>query len=131
MKQVLRNKDKGNFIERYFKSFCHALSGIWYALKYEHNMIIMLIATIVVVTSGLYFKISIYEWLFCIMAIGCVIATELINTAIEAVVDLETTKVHPLAKIAKDTAGAASLVYCIVALVGGLIIFIPKIIEIL
>lgn len=131
MKQVLRNKDKGNFIERYFKSFCHALSGIWYALKCEHNMIIMLIATIVVVTSGLYFKISIYEWLFCIMAIGCVIATELINTAIEAVVDLETTKVHPLAKIAKDTAGAASLVYCIVALVGGLIIFIPKIIEIL
>jgi undecaprenol kinase len=55
----------------------------------------------------------------------------LTKTAIEAVVDLTTTKQHPFAKIAKDAASAAVLVFTIVALVIGLIIFIPKILELI
>ena len=62
---------------------------------------------------------------------GTISATELINSAVEANVDLCTTKVHPLAKIAKDTASGATLVLCITSIVGGLIIFLPKIIELL
>lgn len=131
MKQILRNKDKGNFFERYGKSFCHALSGIWYALKYEHNMIIIFIATLIVTLAGFYFNIAAYEWLFCIMSIGMVAATEMINTSLEAVVDLETTKYHPLAKIAKDTASSATLLFSLTALIGALIIFLPKIMELL
>ena len=131
MKRILRNKDAGNFLVRYYKSFCHALSGIWYALKCEHNMIIIFVAAIVVVTAGLFFNLSAYEWLFCIMSIGMVSATEMINTSIEAVVDLETQKYHPLAKIAKDTASSATLIFSITAFIGALIIFLPKILELL
>ena len=127
MKQVSRNKDKGNFIERYVKSFGHALKGIWYALRHEHNMIIILFATIVVVIGGFHFKINAYEWLFCIMAIGTVMATDMINTAIEATIDLVTTNIHPLAKIAKDSESSATLIFSVVAFIGALIIFIPKI----
>lgn len=122
-----RNKDKGNFIIRYIKSFKHACSGFIYSIRYEHNMIIMIFATILVVLLGLLYNIRTYEWLFILFAIGSVISTELINSSIEATIDLVTTDIHPLAKIAKDTASAASLVLSIISLIGGLIIFIPKI----
>lgn len=128
MKRILRNKDKGSVLQRYLKSFLHAIDGIVYAVRYEHNMIIILLATLVTIFLGKFFDISVTEWLFCILIIGMVAATELINTAIEAVVDLETVKVHPLAKIAKDCASSATLIFCITALIGGLIIFLPKII---
>ena len=65
------------------------------------------------------------------MSIGMVSATEMINTSIEAVVDLETQKYHPLAKIAKDTASSATLIFSITAFIGALIIFLPKILELL
>ena len=60
---------------------------------------------------------------------GLVMATELINTSIEAVVDLTCPKIHPLAKIAKDTASAAVFVFSVVAAISGLLIFVPKIIA--
>ena len=62
---------------------------------------------------------------------GMVSGSEMINTAIEAVVDLETIKEHPLAKIAKDTASSATLLFSITAFIGALVIFMPKIIELL
>ena len=90
------------------------------------NMIIMILATIVVVIAGFIFSISTYEWLFCILIIGAIMATEMINTAIEALVDLVTSEFHPLAKIAKDAASSASLILSLVAFIGALIIFLPK-----
>lgn len=128
MQKVSRNKDNGNFLVRYIKSFFHALDGIKYAFIYEHNMIIIVLAIIVVTIAGFYFKLSDYEWLFCIIMFGMVSSAEMINTAIEAVVDLETIKEHPLAKIAKDTASSATLLFSITALIGAIIIFGPKIV---
>ena len=125
--KIVRNKHTGNIIEKYIKSLCNAISGIIYTTIHEHNMIIMIIAMIVVVIAGLYYAISIPEWLFCVGIIGAVMASEMINTAIEAVVDLTSPTIHPLAKIAKDTASSASLVLSITAFIGALIIFIPKI----
>ena len=131
MKPVLRNKDKGNALERYYKSLMHAIDGIIYAIKYEHNMIIILCAAIVAIISGLVFNISSVEWFFVILIIGLVASAEMINTAIEATIDLVTTKTHPLAKIAKDTASSATLILSITAFIGSLIIFIPKLIEVI
>ena len=128
MKSVLRNKDTGNFLVRYIKSFFNAINGIRYALFYEHNMIIIVAAIIVTTFAGFYFEISAYEWLFCILIMGMVAAAEMINTAIEAVVDLKTVETHPLAKIAKDTASSATLILSITAFIGALIIFLPKMI---
>ncbi len=131
MKPELRNKDTGNFIIRYFKSFCHAINGIFYAIRYEHNMYIIMLAAVVVAIGGFYFSLTIVEWLFCILAIGIVIAVELINSAIEALGDLVTMKENPFVKIAKDMAAGASLIACLTAGFIGVLIFLPKILEIL
>lgn len=131
MKQELRHKDTGNFFRRYCKSFLHALNGLWYVICCEHNMIIILTAIFVVTLAGFYFEISKVEWIFCIISFGIVTTTELMNSAIEAVCDLITTKIHPLVKVAKDTMSAATLVCCFTAFIIGLIIFIPKIVNLI
>jgi diacylglycerol kinase len=130
-REVKRNKDAGTVLERYWKSFKHALSGIVYCFKYEHNMIIIAICTVIVVIMGLDFNISHSDWLFIIFICGAIAACEMINSAVEAIVDLITTDYHELARIAKDTASAATLFLCIVALIGGLVIFLPKIMMVI
>jgi len=125
--KIIRNKDTGTKLERYIKSFFHALDGIKYATLKEHNMIIIIFSLIFAIIMGIVFNISTYEWLFTIIVIGLVVGTELINTAIEAVVDLVSPKYNILAKIAKDTASSATLVFSLTALIGALIIYIPKI----
>lgn len=127
--KVIRNKDTGNIMERYIKSFFHAIHGIVYATIHEHNILIIILAVIVVSLAGFLFDISSYEWLFCITMFGIIFAIEMLNTAIEAVVDLVTTEYHELAKIAKDTASSASLILSITAFIGAIIIFAPKIAE--
>lgn len=131
MKQVLRNKDKGSSVVRYKKSFFHAIDGIVYTTKYEHNMIIILISAFLVIIFGILLNINISEWLFCFGVIGAIMAVELINSSIEAIVDLTSPRMHPLAKIAKDTASGATLILCLIALIGGIIIFLPKLLTLL
>ncbi len=127
-KEPIRNKDTGTALERYGKSFKHAIDGIIYCLKYEHNMIIILTATFLVTLCGFAFKIDSSEWLFIIFICGAIAACEVINSSIEALVDLVTYDYNELAKIAKDTASSASLILCIVAFIGGIVIFLPKLI---
>jgi len=124
-----RNKHTGTRLERYKKSFINALEGIIYVTRYEHNMIIIICMMMLVTILGLILKIDNYEWLFIITISGLIVACEMINSALEAIVDLITTEINPLAKTAKDIASSATLVLCIASLIGGLIIFIPKIIE--
>lgn len=69
------------------------------------------------------------EWCICLTLFGLVIALELVNTAIESVVDLVTTERKPLAKTAKDTAAGAVLVAAIMAAIVGFIIFVPRIVS--
>lgn len=128
MDSVSRDKLKKRSIKRLFKSFKYAAQGIIYAFKYEQNIIVHSIITALVIILGIKLKISHYEWLICFILFGLVIATELINTSIEAIVDLICPEKNPLAKIAKDTSSAAVLVFASVAAIAGLIIFIPKIV---
>lgn len=125
-KSPKRNKHDGTVLERYMKSFFHAIDGIMYCIKYEHNIIIILTATILAVIFGIIFNIDTYEWLFVIAISGFIFAMELLNSSIEATIDLITEEEHPLAKIAKDTASSATLILCIVAFIGGIMIFLPK-----
>lgn len=121
-----RRKEEGNQLERYAKSFIHACEGISYAVTHEHNMIIIILATIVVTVVGILLKFNIYEWLFVITMIGTISSCELMNSAVEAAVDLVTIKDNKLAKIAKDCGAGATLILCIISLIGGLLIIIPK-----
>ena len=124
-----REKIKTRGFKRFFKSFTYSIDGLKYAYKAEQSLTIHCFAVLVVVLLGLYFKITQFEWLFCFILFGLVMATELVNTALEAVVDLTCPEYHPLAKIAKDTASAAVFVFAIVAFISGLIIFVPYIMS--
>lgn len=84
---------------------------------------------IAVIIAGFIFKISKIEWIICIILFGLVISAELINTAIETVVDIACPEIDSKAKIAKDVVAGSVLVVAIVAAIVGLIIFIPKIIA--
>lgn len=131
MATVSRDKLKQRGIKRLIHSFKYAVDGLVYAFKYEQNIIVHLLATIVAICCGLLLNISSTEWLMVILVIGLVIATELINTSIEATIDLISPEKHPLAKIAKDTAAAAVMVFAITAIIVAIIIFVPKILILL
>lgn len=111
------------------KSFYCATSGIVEALKTERNIQIHSVVTIVVIGVGFFFSLTSMEWLFILIAIVGTITLELVNSAIERVVDLVTTEYHPLAKQAKDIAAGAVFLYAIFSVIVGLIIFLPKLIE--
>jgi diacylglycerol kinase (ATP) len=131
MDSVSRDKLKEKSFKRLFNSFKYALEGIIYAFKYEQNIIVHTLVMILVIILGIVVKLNIYECLICLILFGLVIATEMINTSIEATVDLACKKKDPLAKIAKDTASGAVLIFAITSAIVGLIIFIPKIIELI
>ena len=104
--------------------------GIKSAIKSERNMKIHVLATLIVIALGFILGLEPLEWVVCIFSIVIVIGGEMLNTAIEAIVDLVSPNINPLAKKAKDIAAGAVLVLAIGALVVGLIIFIPKIVNI-
>ncbi len=129
MNEEKRKEQKKRGIKRFINSFHYSWDGIKYAFKYEQSMFIHVLVTLLVIICGIIFKLNFHEWLLCIVLIGLVIATELINTAIEAVVDLACPEIHPLAKTAKDTAAAAVFVFAITAFLCGLFLFVPKMIA--
>ena len=131
MATVSRDKLKVRGKKRLINSFKYAFDGLKYAFLYEQNLTVHILATIIVIIMGFIFKISVFEWLVLFLIIGLVIATELINTSIEATIDLITDEINPLAKVAKDTAASAVLVFGLTALIVGALIFIPKIIILL
>lgn len=106
-----------------------AVRGIIYAVRTEPHMRFHLSSTVVVILAGWWLDISAIQWLFVIFAIALVWVAELINTAIEAAVDLYTSDYHPLAKVAKDVAAGAVLVAAVNSLMVAGIIFLPKLIA--
>ena len=111
MDMELRNKQKKRGWKRFVNSFKYSFQGLQYAYKAEQSLMIHGMAVILVIIAGFVLKITLIEWLICFILMGIVLATELINTSIEAVIDLACPEIHPLAKIAKDTASAAVLYF--------------------
>lgn len=87
------------------------------------------LAIICVTLAGTLLHITATEWCICLLLFALVAALELVNTAVEAVVDLVTEEKKPLAKIAKDTAAGAVLFAAIVSVIIGCIIFLPYLLE--
>ena len=114
---------------RVIKSFYYALSGIVYAVKTQRNMKIHLLALISVAAVGFWLELSLLEWSIILIAAGIVIICEMLNTAMEALVDIKTQSHHSLAKTAKDVAAGAVLVASILSVIIGVLIFGPKIMD--
>ncbi|MCK1247691.1 diacylglycerol kinase family protein [Streptococcus uberis] len=105
-----------------------ALTGILTAVQEERNLKSHLVSAFLASLAGIIFKISAVEWLFLLLAIFLVICLEIVNSAIENVVDLASSyHFSMLAKKSKDMAAGAVLVMSLYAVLTGLIIFLPKI----
>jgi len=107
------------------KSFGYAISGITRVIKEERNIKIHLCAALIVIALAFYFHFSRNDWLVLLLIITIVISLELVNSAVEAVVDLASPEIHPLAKKAKDVAAGAVLVAAIISVIIGFLLFFP------
>lgn len=130
-KKFNRNKIKKRGLIRFKNSIKNSVNGLIYAYLNEQSLTLHAILTIVVLVSGFYFNISKMQWAILVIVMTIIIVTELLNTAIEATVDLVTNEYHELAKIAKDCASAAAFVASILAISLYLYVFLPKIIQLI
>ena len=124
-------KEEKFSIAKRLKSFTYAFAGLKVLFKEEHNAWIHLFATVCVIAAGILFKISLLEWVAVAFAIGLVFSFEIMNTSVENIADFICPERDDRIKRIKDLAAAAVLVSAITAAVVGLLVFVPKIIELL
>jgi len=93
----------------------------------EHNAWIHSLITILVISAGFIFRISIMEWIAIFLCISTVFTAEIINTAIERLTDKISPEFHPDAGTIKDLAAGAVLFCAFFSAIIGLMIFVPKI----
>lgn len=116
-----------NFILNLIDSFNYAINGLITAVGTERNMKIHYAVAIFVLISSLFFDLSRVEYILLLTTISLVIIAELINTAIEKVVDMITEEYHPIAKIAKDIAAGAVLIAAVNSVAIGYLLFFDRI----
>lgn len=107
----------------FLKSFGYAVQGFVTAVTTERNIKVQLAVGAAAVIAGFALKIDALSWVLVVLCIGLVIFAELVNTSIEAIVDLATQELHPLAKRAKDIAAASVFTLSITAAIVGIIVF--------
>lgn len=113
-------------MKKLIKGFGYAFKGVAYASRTQLNFRVHLLAMIVAIGLGLYLHISTAEWCWIVACIASVLTTELLNTAIEILVDLVSPGYNEKAGHIKDVSAAAVLITAIFAAIVGAIIFIPK-----
>jgi diacylglycerol kinase len=106
-------------------SFKHAFEGWRYVIRTQRNAWIHAMASVTVFALSLLLGLSRAEWALLIITVAVVWMAEFINTALEAVVDLASPNLHPLAKVGKDVAAAAVLIGALTAALVGLLILGP------
>ncbi|MWV45279.1 diacylglycerol kinase family protein [Paenibacillus sp. HJL G12] len=112
-------------------SFGYAVQGVCYAFRTQRNMRIHTAAAVAVITAAALLHLSWSRWVVLLLAITLVMAMELMNTALESVVDLASPELHPLAKAAKDTAAGAVLLAAVFAVAAGIIVFYRPLMDLL
>ncbi len=130
-------KKNGNFFKKeitYHRkslglSFKCAARGIIRVLRTEKSFRIQLIMAVISIIAGFLFRISSVEWLFILLIICVVLCLEIINTAFELIIDMVTEEYRVVAEHIKDVAAGAVLIASVIALIIGLIIFIPHFAE--
>jgi diacylglycerol kinase len=117
-------------LRKRIESFGYAFKGIATLFTTQINARIHAVVLTFVVLAGFYFKIERTEWLVITLVAALVLSAEAMNTAVEFVVDLVSPDYHPLAGKAKDVAAAAVLLAAFGAIIVGLIVFLPKILNV-
>ncbi len=112
------------------RSFRHAFQGFGFLMQ-ENNVRFHMLATVIVLSAGFYVKLNSVEWTIIVMQIGLVFAAETFNTALEKLCDFVSPEHQPLIGKVKDLSAAAVLIMSFVAVIVGIIIFLPKIFELI
>ncbi len=128
--QAPRNK-KSFTLKNRLNSFVYAIRGIKQVVASQHNAWVHIALAFVAIALGFVFKINTIEWIAIVLSIGLVLAAEVFNSAIETLVDLVSPAYNEKAGKIKDMAAGAVLITAITAAIIGMIIFIPKIINLL
>ncbi|MFD1177790.1 diacylglycerol kinase family protein [Paenibacillus puldeungensis] len=109
--------------------FKHALEGVFASFKTQRNLRVHGAAAVLVTAAALFFRLPPRDIALLMLVIALVISLELVNTAIEATVDLVTPEWHKLAKMAKDAAAGAVLVAAVFAVIIGLLLFYEPVLH--
>ena len=112
---------------RFLRGFGFAFEGMMHAAKTERNIRVHIVIAGCCVLLGFFLGLSLVEWAVIALAMSGVFTSEMMNTSVESLIDLASPEHHALAKIAKDAAAGAVLVNAAFAAVAGILIFAPKI----
>ena len=124
-----KKKDSRLYNKNFIEAWKNAFSGIAHGFKTQRNLKIQLLAGIIVTVLGIVLKISNTEWAILMLSVFLVLGTEMMNTAVEAAVDLYTEEYNEKAKIAKDVAAGAVVLTALNAVIVSYFLFADKIIE--
>lgn len=123
-------KNDGFTLRKRLRSFRFAFNGIRLLIVKEHNAWIHCFAAVCVLIAGFVLGLSRMEWIAVCFAIGMVLSAEAVNSSIEALADVVSPEYNEAIKKTKDLAAGAVLILAIVAAVVGLLIFVPKLMEV-
>ncbi|AYB45593.1 diacylglycerol kinase family protein [Paenibacillus lautus] len=112
-----------------YRAFGCAIRGILTAVQTERNMKIHIAAALIVFIAAALLQLDRIRWLFLLLAVSVVFIAELVNTAVEAIIDLISPDEHELARVAKDTAAGAAFVAAAFAVVIGILVFYEPVWE--
>jgi len=122
-------KDKAPGLAKRLMSFRHAFRGLGLLIRNEANMRIHLVVTVAVIAAGIFLHISFAKWLIIILTIGFVLVAESLNSAVEKLCDIVSPEVDTRIKNIKDMLAAGVLISAMVAVIIGLVIFLPHILD--
>ncbi|CAM9141279.1 diacylglycerol kinase family protein [Mycoplasma marinum] len=115
------------FLRRAQQKFLYAIIGLWITVKEEKSLVTHILITCLVVGLGIWVKLSLTHWAILVVVIALVMGFEVLNTAIEALVDMISFEYNLKVKKVKDIAAGATFLMAIAAIIVGLIIFVPEI----
>ncbi len=117
------------FIKSRAKAFGYAFSGWWHVIRTQRNAWIHALISVFVLLVGIWLKLPLKDWAFIVIAFALVWIAEFLNTALETVVDIASEENHPLARVGKDVGAAAVLIAALTAIVIGLLVLGPPLLE--
>lgn len=118
-------------LKKRLRSFSYAFAGIRNLLLYEHNFRIHVLVALLAAILGTILHLSLWQWAVIAIAIFMVLITEIINSAIENLADVVSPEYNESIKRIKDYCAAAVLLASILAVIAGLLVFLPEIIRLL
>ncbi|MCB0473580.1 MAG: diacylglycerol kinase family protein [Flavobacteriaceae bacterium] len=123
----MENNKKHNFLIGRLKGVRYAIRGVWLLLTTEPSIIVQFFIAVIMTIAGFIFQISTTEWILQLLAIGLVMTAEALNTAIEKLTDYIQPEYDKKIGFIKDIAAGAPAIAAIIAVIIGVLIYLPKI----